>query len=83
MLNGNIHCPYVKLLFFINPNVRNLRDAERFKITDFNLSIRQNAPITLICKYANRVKDVFIKATISRNNFKNLLSKVSDEYFMD
>lgn len=81
LLNGNIHCPYVNSLICINPNIRNFRDAERFKITDLNLSRTPNAPITLICKYANLVKNVFIDAT-SRNNFRNLISKISDETFV-
>lgn len=81
LLNDNIHCPFVKSLFCINPNVRNFRDPERFKITDLNISRNPNAPITLICKYANLVKNIFIDAT-SRNNFKNLLSKISDETFL-
>lgn len=81
LLNNNVHCPYVKELFYINPNVRNFRDAERFRIIDPNLSRTKNAPITLICKYANCVKDIFINAT-TRNNFKSLLSDIRDDIFL-
>lgn len=81
LLNNNVHCPYVKELFYVSPNVRNLRDVERFRIIDPNLSRTSNAPITLICKYANCVKDIFSNAT-SRNNFKSLLADINDDAFL-
>lgn len=52
-----MHCPYVKELFHINPNVPNFRDAKRFGISDSNLIRTLNAPITLISKYANIVNE--------------------------
>lgn len=80
LINNNIHCPLVKELFYINPNIRNFRNAEMFKIKDSKLSRTISAPITQICKYANLIKDLFIEAS-SRNNFKKLLYKLNDDIF--
>lgn len=80
LANDNIHCPFVKELFCLNLNVRNLRDVEHFKITDLNLSRTPNAPITIICKYANIIKNLFIQNP-SRNQFKQMLFKLDDDIF--
>lgn len=80
LINYKIHCPFVKELICINPNNRNFRNAELFRISDASLSRTPSAPITQICKYANLVKNVFLEAT-SRINFKNRLQKIADESF--
>lgn len=78
VLNDNIHCPFVRDLFYINANNRNFRNSELFKISDVNLM--QNVPITLICKYANLVKHLFIESS-SRLTFKKSLFQLSDDMF--
>lgn len=81
MLNNYIHCPYVRELFYINPNICNFRNAEYFRIRDPKLSRTTNAPTTQICKYANSVKDLFVNDT-NRNNFNTLLKNVNDNEFL-
>lgn len=81
LINDNIHCPFVKDLIYINPNNHNFRNAEYVRISNANLRLMSNAPINLICKYANLIKNLFIEAT-SRNNFKKLLLETRDETFI-
>lgn len=81
LITDQIHCPFVKGLFYINPNPHNFRNAELFRICNFDLSMNANAPITQMCKYANLIKTVFTDS-VNRNDFKRKLIILPDSLFL-
>lgn len=81
LINGLVNCPYVKTLVNLNTaNVRNLRSPELFRITN-SLARDYHAPITLICKMANKVKHLYIGCDC-RSSFKRALFAIPDEMLM-
>ena len=80
LVNNNVHCPRLKDEVMINENPHSLRQStvEMFRIKDITLQRAKDAPIHQMCKWANKVKDVFQHAT-SLNNFKTLLKPRIDE----
>lgn len=83
LINDHIHCPRLKSEITINENTRNLRvtSVELFKVKDRMLQMTTSAPVTQICKLANKVKDTFSLST-NRTNFRNNLKAKTDDVFL-
>jgi hypothetical protein len=76
LIKNYIHCPFVLNLVEQNRNPRSLRRTEHFKISDPRMSRTPSAPITQICRYANNIKDLFLKCP-NRISFKRAIGFVT------
>lgn len=79
LVDDLVNCPYVKEHVHLNIiNNRNLRCPELFRISNAELARNHHAPITLICKLANKIKHLYMDCN-SRSSFKKALFALPDE----